>query len=442
MEFRIPTDEEMVVMPPARVEAGAQEFEVIRRRVEAVSAMWALRVDNTCAYVADGHKNLAAWGRATNNWSPSETLRFTKLARAFKLLPKFAELALSGAIGVDAMHAIAKIASNPRVRQHLAESDELFAQAAAELTFEELSLLLRHWEELADTDGARQRHDRAMNERHANVHFVGERAVLDAAGPSFDGVSLSEILDHFANLERQAEWDALAAIHGDAMNASLLERTHGQRRFDALLNIFRTAAASVSCEGNGPVINVDITIDQATYEHELERMLGGNPDPIPTSHAPQRRCHDRRGRVIDPRAAVAASVVGKVRRKVLGADGVALNMGRRQRLFTGPLREAVLSSSMFCTYLGCRTPGHLCEADHLIPYARGGPTDVHNGGPGCTYHNPLKNNGSYTVRDAKGRYRTYRPDGTEMGWPTIRLRLDHPHVAPYAADLVALALGP
>ena len=125
MEFRIPSVEEMVVMPPAEVERGAQELEVIRRKVVAALAMRALRVDQTSAYLADGHKNLAAWGRATNNWSPTETLQFTKLARAFKWLPQFAETALTGAIGVDFMHAVAKLASNPRVRQHLADGEPM-----------------------------------------------------------------------------------------------------------------------------------------------------------------------------------------------------------------------------------------------------------------------------------------------------------------------------
>ena len=435
MELHVPSVEELVVMPPAQVEGHAHVLEVSRRRVVAASALMVQRVDDSAGYLADGHKNVAAWGRATNNWSPSETSRYTQLARAFKWLPKFAETALTGAIGVDAMHAVAKIAANPRVRQHLAEADELFTTAAAELTFEELSVLLRHWEELADTDGARQRHDRAMLDRRASVNFVGERVYLDAAGPSYDGVTLDEVLAHYTDLEWKNEWDILAAIHGDAMHAGLMERTHAQRRFDALLRIFGIAANRPNTDGTGPAVTVEITIDQATFEHQLEQMLGGEPEPIPPSHAPNRRCPDRQRRVVDPRAAVAASLVGQVRRKVLAADGVVLNMGRRQRLFTGTLREAVLASAAFCTYIGCRIPGHHCEADHLIPYARGGPTDARNGGPACRHHNPLKNNGTRTMRDAKGLWHTYRPDGTEIGWPAIRGHIDHIHALIHALEL-------
>jgi hypothetical protein len=36
------------------------------------------------------------------------------------------------------------------------------------------------------------------------------------------------------------------------------------------------------------------------------------------------------------------------------------------------------------------------------------------------------------MRDAKGRWHTYRPDGTEIGWPTIRTTLRHVATAVHA----------
>jgi hypothetical protein len=345
-----------------------------------------------------------------------------KLAKAMRVLPRFAAAALAGELGVAQMHQVAKVAANPRVGEHLADADELFTTAARDLPFDDCSIVLRHWEELADADGARSRHDRAVLDRRASVHFVGERSFLDAQGPAYDGVIFEEVLAHFIELEWQTEWDLLAAIHGEAMHAGLMERTHSQRSFDALQRVFAAAAGS---SGSGPAVTVDIVIDQATYEHQLEAMLGGDPAAIPPSHAPSRRCEDAKGRVVDPRAVVAASLVGQVRRLVIGADGVVLNMGRRQRLFTGQLREAVLLSARRCTVIGCTVPCHRCQADHLEPASRGGPTDVANGGPACNFHNPSKNNRTRTMRDAKGRWHTYRPDGTEIGWPTIRTNLVH-----------------
>ena len=422
-------------MSPADVQRRAQVLEVARRRLEAANALLVQHVDDAAAFLGDGHRNVAAWGRGTNNWSPAEAARLTKLARAFKYLPMFAEACSEGLIGVAQMHAVAQVACNPRVRDHLAEADDLLTGAAIDQPFDDLITLLRHWETLADSDGARQRHDRAVYDRSASVRFVGERAFLDAAGPSYDGAVFEKVLAHYTQQEFDAEWDILATHYGSAMCAAFLERSDAQRRFDALQRIFGIAAGGGD---SGPAVTVNITIDEATFEHELERLVGGDPDPIPPSHAPNRKCQDAQGRVLDPRAVVAAALVGQVRRKVLGADGVVLDMGRRQRLFNGPLRDAVLQSSPRCTHKGCSVAGEHCEADHLIPYARGGPTNARNGGPGCRHHNPWKNNGAITVRDSKGLWRTYRPDGTEIGWPTIRTSARHLDATRHALEL---ALG-
>jgi hypothetical protein len=433
MDLAVPLVEELAVLSPVDLQTRAQELEVLRRRVEAANALMVQRVDEGKLYVADGHRRVSAWGRATNNWSGPEASVMVKLAKAMKALPKFAEAALAGEIGVAQMHAVAKVAANPRVREHLADADDLFVASARDLPFDDCAVVLRHWEELADADGARARHDRAMLDRRASVRFVGERSFLDAQGPAHDGVLFESVLEHYAQIEWRTEWDVLAAVHGDAMCAGLMERTHAQRTFDALQRIFAAAASSEQAGAVG--VTVDYVIDDETFDHQLEEMLGGDPAPIPPSHAPTRRCEDAKGKVLDPRAVVAAAIVGQVRRMVVGADGTILNMGRRQRLFTGVQREAVLLASRRCTYIGCSIPGHRCEADHLIPYARGGPTDVENGGPGCGFHNPFKNNGTRTMRDAKGRWHTYRPDGTEIGWPTIHGNLQRLQNPRHFADL-------
>ncbi|MEN9644670.1 MAG: hypothetical protein RL238_1339 [Actinomycetota bacterium] len=407
-------------MSPAELQESAQELDVLRRRVEAATADLVAAVDKVSAFVPDGHRNVAAWGRATNHWSNGEAAGMVKLAAAFVRLPQFAEAARSGVLGVAQMHAVARLAANPRVREHLdADADRLLTEGARDLPFDDLVTLLRHFETLADADGARQRHDRAILDRRAGVRFVGEQAFRDAAGSAFDGVLFDEVLTHYTQLEWQLEWDILSAVHGDQMCPALMERTHAQRTYDALQRIFATAAGGA--EGKGPAVTIDVIIDQATFEHQLAELAGETPDPLPVSHAAQRRCQDTRGRLVDPRAVVGASLVGYVRRLVIGADGVALDMGRRKRLFTGALREAVLlAGGGRCGHPGCGLPGHLCQADHTVPASRGGSTSARNGGPECEPHNLWKNNGGWTMRDRKGRWRTFRPDGTEIGWPVIR----------------------
>ncbi len=408
-------------MSASDVEIAAQSLDFVHRRAVAASALMVQRVETSQAFRSDGHRNVAAWGRSTHNWSSAESARMVRLARAMGLLPMFGAACLAGRIGVPQMHAIAAVTANPRVREFLDGADELFAGWAEGLPFDDLAVVLRHWEELADVEGARSRHDRAARDRRAAVRFVSERVYLDAQGPAHDGVALEEVLQRFIDVEWQLEWDMLAAVHGDAMHAGLMERTPQQRGFDALQRIFSAAAGSGQA-GAAPTIN--IVIDQATFEHELAAMAGDEPSRLdPNRHAAQRRCEDTAGRVLDPHAVTGMALVAHVRRIVVRSDGVVLDMGRRRRLFSGPAREAVLMMHRRCTRVGCNIPGSRCEADHLVPFGRHGPTDVENGGPGCDSHNRARNDGFTTVRDARGRYHTLRPDGTEIGWPMYRMHM-------------------
>ena len=230
-----------------------------------------------------------------------------------------------------------------------------------------------------------------------------------------------EVFDVYRDLEWREEWEQGVAEHVQAMCPGLMARTDAQRSFDALKRVFDAAASS---PGGGVDAVVNIVIDEATFEHHLEQALGGDPEPILPilpKQAAVRRCEDGRGTVIDPRAAIAAALVGRVRRMVVAGDGVTINFGHRKRLFTGALRDAVLLSNRWCAWVGCDRPASACAADHVQPHVRHGPTDARNGGPLCDHHNLVKNRGFRTRRDPQGFWHTYRPDGTEIGWPTRRI---------------------
>lgn len=127
------------------------------------------------------------------------------------------------------------------------------------------------------------------------------------------------------------------------------------------------------------------------------------------------RSHTLDGRCIAPAEAVAAALVGHVRRVVLGADGVVVDMGRSQRLFTGPRRLAVLLSALACSWIGCHIPTSGCQADHLLPWDAGGTTDAHDAGPACGKHNRFRNHGFTVTRQPNGHLQIRRPDGSLLG---------------------------
>ncbi|MCA0144448.1 HNH endonuclease [Blastococcus sp. LR1] len=65
-------------------------------------------------------------------------------------------------------------------------------------------------------------------------------------------------------------------------------------------------------------------------------------------------------------------------------------------------------------FSGCDAPAHWCEAHHLIHWAHGGDTDLHNLALLCERHHTKVHHGFRVVREPDGRWHTYRPDGTEI----------------------------
>jgi hypothetical protein len=335
------------------------------------------------------------------------------LGRAFELCPLFRAAAVAGEVGVGQMHALAAVVTNPRVGQHLDGSEALLVGYACTLAFDDFITVLAGWEQAADPDGADQAHDRAHRERRASVSLVGARMFLDAVGGLAAGVQLEEILDRYTQLEWDDEWAAGVAEHGDRMHKTLMVRTPAQRRFDALLRAMRVAAGWDDTEITP--VTVNIVVDQQTFEQQLATAAGASPAPLDPADT-ARRCGTGRGVVLHPADVLAAAWVGHVRRIVLGADGVVLDMGTRTRLFTGAVREAVMLSGARCVWPGCDRPVTHCQADHSTPHGREGPTATWNGAPMCGHHNRWKTRGFQTTRQPDGQWTILRVNGSQIGW--------------------------
>lgn len=216
-----------------------------------------------------------------------------------------------------------------------------------------------------------------------------------------------------------------------------LARTDAQRAADAMDEIFRAAADAHAAAIGGSRIVTDIVIDHHTFERELRRLAGQRTahgdvplDPDGTTDGDGDGDGDRRpdrstgrlgfrsstldGHPVDPSDVVAEALLGHVRRVVIGADSVIIDLGRTQRCFTGPAALAVKLRDEQCAWPGCHLPTSQCQSDHLMAWATGGRTDPGNGAPLCGHHNRTKELGYRIERDDLGRLHTYRPDGTEL----------------------------
>jgi hypothetical protein len=108
-------------------------------------------------------------------------------------------------------------------------------------------------------------------------------------------------------------------------------------------------------------------------------------------------------------------LAGHVRRAVVDAAGVIVDLGRRQRLFTGAAREAAKLLIVRCEHPGCVLPADFCDVDHATEWAHGGRTDQTNSRIRCGGHNIDKTKKRWRSRRAtNGRTYTIRTDGTIM----------------------------
>jgi hypothetical protein len=124
------------------------------------------------------------------------------------------------------------------------------------------------------------------------------------------------------------------------------------------------------------------------------------------------------GAVISAARARWLACDGNVTRIVLGPEGQPLDLGRSHRVVPPHLRKAVEARDQHCVFAGCDAPHHWCDVHHLVHWAHDGETSEENSGLLCERHHTKVHHGFRIHRDPRGRWHTYRPDGTEILVPT------------------------
>jgi hypothetical protein len=361
------------------------------RRVEAEVAAVLAEAERRGVHQADGHRGAGSWAQATVRWSRVETQDRVRLARLGVREPSVAAGLREGWLGVAQARLLAKVAANPRCGDQVTgEVLDVLLDAARTLGFEDFAIVVRRWEQLADADGAHGDSERAHARRGLWCHTVGHTTFLKGRFGSAQAAQLREVLDAYTRAEFAA----------DQTTAS--PRTHAQRCADALLAALGDAAGTPPDHTTARVPTVNIVVDEATFTDAVTRAATG-----------RRRCETLTGEPVDPADALAAALVGHVRRVIMDATGTVIDLGRRRRLFTGASREAVWLQERHCLWPGCRSPH--TQTDHMRDWSDQGATTPANAAPLCGHHNRWKTDHGYrTWRDPTGHWHLTRPNGTDI----------------------------
>ena len=203
----------------------------------------------------------------------------------------------------------------------------------------------------------------------------------------------------------------LDAVGGEKLKAALESivqadrpkgdlRTRAQQQADAMVQLADNQLAS----GNLPFLrtvkpNVVVTIP-------VEDLFAPATSPATATTA--------FGSLLSAAKARMLACDGSITPVTIDQHGMPLNMGRTKRVVPPHLRKAVELRDEACVFAGCRAPKYFCDVHHLIHWIFDGETSLENSALLCERHHTKVHHGFRVERDPGGRWRTFRPDGSEI----------------------------
>jgi Domain of unknown function (DUF222) len=360
----------------------------VRNAADAELTRTVRRGDTIQAAERDGHASMRPWLRNHLRLSAREAGRLVGNGRALQALPAVAAAFAAGRVTAEQVAVIAPVAAvdvqAEAVGQgiDLAAVDALLADVAGTQVHAALGQVVRRFLDLLDPDGPEPdpTEERALSiARHADGSVSG-RFELDAVG----GEKVCAALESFVQADRPK---------GDL-------RTRAQQQADALVQWADVTLAA----GRTPILrtvkpHVVVTIPLADL---VDPATGLGTAGLGF------------GATISAARARMLACDGSVSRIVFGPEGQQLDYGRSKRVVPPPLRRAVEHRDRHCVFTGCDAPSYWCDVHHLLHWIEGGDTDLENSALLCERHHTKVHHGFRVERQPDGRWRTWRPDGTEI----------------------------
>ncbi len=362
--------------------AAVDQFRQLKAQLAAAEARAVGAYDASFDWAPAGHRSAAAAIRHTGRMYGGEAAGVVKLARALRTMPG-TELALSDGV-ITVAHARRLIRAAGRLE--FGDGEAFLLRKAASLSFKDFERAVAYWEQVVD-ETRRSNDPEPPDERETNRALHVSKTLHDMGRLDgwLDPVGMATFAEALRRIEQEfftADWALAKLSHGDNVTIDKLWRTPTQRRADALVEM-AVRASTAPADGKRPLPLIIIHTDLETFTIALHNYFGAAP-PAPVGM--ERLCELDDGTVISPTQMIEQALAGHVRRLVFESPGVILDYGRKQRLFTGALREAVCARDRECDHAGCEIPARRCEIDHVIEWDAGGHTSHRNGKSRCSFH--------------------------------------------------------
>ncbi|WP_341717035.1 DUF222 domain-containing protein [Micromonospora sp. FIMYZ51] len=379
----------------------------LEQRLAAVKLALVRELDGRGTAAAQGASSTAVWLRDRLRLGVPAARRLVDLAGALDAGPDQVRLALGdGRLDEAQARVIVDIAAGV--------AREASAEAA-----ERATTLLVEWAGQFDSAVLRRLGARILD-------HVAPEIAEEAAARALEAEAARAARDRHLTLSDPRDGRARLAGSLDAETAALLRaaiepltapsgpddsRTPGQRRHDALGDLCRLALRT----GELPEHGADAAQIVVTTAYDL---LAGRLGPGTLDS----------GQTLTPATVRRLACDAAVLPAVLGGAGQVLDVGRQRRLFSGPLRRALVLRDGGCAFPGCDRPPRWCEGHHLQHWSDGGPTSLANAVLLCRHHHRQVHHHGWQVYLAADGH----PEFVPPGWldPERHPRRNHLHRNP------------
>ena len=366
-----PDADEFKLMSGAARDAAFMSTEREIRRLQALQADRIHYTEATCGFVDDAFHSTTSWLQAVANASRGTAAFRVSAARMLATMPLLREAVAQGAIGDDQLRLLVRLYNNDRARPFMADSDALLTGHARSLTLHDFRQVCQRWESWADPDGTQRDLELSHTNRSVKLAQTDAGFVLTAQGSASVGEELEKILKAHEQAEYETDVAQRANLYGEQAQRFPLARTARQRRFDAFQAVMLKGAATDQPGHVATTINIVTTNEQ--LDRVIRTFLGGDvPPDNPSTRL--RLCETVNGTPIGDRELLIAALTGQLRRIIVDSVGRVIDLGRRQRLFTGAAREAVKLFGDRCCWPGCAHGLGNMHLDHLEAFAANGTT--------------------------------------------------------------------
>lgn len=351
-------------------------YEQLRKLADLFGAQAQRRlaaVDQRQTYETDGYTSTTAYLTHRFRTTGGHAKRHVTEVRALQNMPRTRHLVEQGRLSGDQVRAL--IAAHHAAPDRFADAEGDLCDLAETLEWvTDLRKATGYWQQLNTPEPS---YPTLQHQQDASYLFVS---------PTFENmIKLDGLFDRARGAQLIAAINAAtpAPIVGEPSTPS-------QRRATALFDL----VVSDGDRPATPTLLVHVTPDPDQPKYPWLAEIGSD--------------------ILDKYTTDRLACDAEYRRVVFGPQSEIIDVGRKLRLVTKPMRDAIIARDRHCAFPGCDREPQWCDCHHIIAWWQGGPTSTDNMILLCRHHHTLIHTGKFTLQGTGHQPHFYRANGQPL----------------------------